>query len=602
MGKLSLGILLNVSVILGMSNPSAAAERLTLYVGPLQFSISVESLETFAAGEQPTGDLALIINRLDDDTRAQVRELLHESVDVSPVVLSRFAYSAMGEDLLQRLGTLVQTQSGINGFYALRSALILAADDEQGLTPLTVLEHFPSDDIRIHTPSIRHVANEVSLLSSERSRTVEAIATQAEQDSAIAPFIQNSGEPDLLQPGPYTVHQHDLQIPISPLSFSTVPATLRVSEMPQTLYSSLPHSPHPLHSPTSLPYSPLPHPLHSLFSPHSPTSLPQPESNEALIADLYLPQTPDAPTPLVVFTHPLASNRSGFEYLGQHLASHGLAVAIPEHQGSNATRLEEFMQGKHRNLVDAIEYPRRSHEVSTLLDALEQHPEFSPQLDFEQVGMMGASYGATIALALAGAELNRDRLHTECTPSELTLNLSILLQCRANELPSEDYELHDSRIQAVFAIFPPTSTIFGSDGLRSITIPTLFVSASQDQLVPAVEEQVQPFHALTAENRYLVLLDPANHYIIDTIGSEAAAPGFLQSDRPDPSIGRSYIQALSVAFFKTHLGNGDTPSDEARDYANYLSAGYAESIRQDDLALYFLSVLNFLTEDPSETL
>ncbi|MBF2077048.1 MAG: alpha/beta hydrolase [Synechococcales cyanobacterium T60_A2020_003] len=548
--RIGASVLLNLGLMLGLGCRAEAAERLTVYVGPLQFSVSVNALDKFATGGEATGDLALIMNRLDDETQVEIRRFLQTSVDNSPVVVAQFAYSAMGEDLLQRIGTLIQTQSGINGFHAIRAALILAAADEaEGLTLINVLRQFLSSDLRINLASVEGLVNEIELLSSERERMVEAIAQQSEQMASQIPFMPEEDAPDLRQPGAYSVRQYELAVPIPPLAIAADASI-------------------------------------------------QNETGETLVADLYLPQEVDQSVPLVVVTHSLASTRSRFRYWGEHLASHGIAVVIPEHEGSNAAYLEALMRGEHRNLIDTVEYPRRIHEISSLLDALQQHPEFSSQLNFEQIGVIGTSYGATVALGLAGAELNRDRLQTQCVPDDLTLNLSTLLQCRTNGLPEGDYTLRDPRIRAVIAMFPPTSVIFGPEGLSQIDVPTMVVSASEDQLAPAVEEQIRPFQGASLDDWYLVMLDPANHYILNAVGSEDKAPDFLQSSRPDPAIGRSYIQALSVAFFKTYLGEGELNPGHPIDYKDYLSASYAESIRQDALNFYMLSASEIPIDEP----
>ncbi len=292
----------------------------------------------------------------------------------------------------------------------------------------------------------------------------------------------------------------------------------------------------------------------------------------------------------MVVSHPLASTRANFAYLGEQLASHGIAVAIPEHQGSNTARLQAFLRGEHQNLIEADEYLLRSLEISALLDALDQHPDLGQRLRVDQVGVLGASFGATAALALAGAEINRDRLAQDCESPKLTLNLSVLLQCRANDLPPGDFPLQDPRVQAVFALFPLTSTVFGPEGLSKVEGPTLFLSASRDLLVPALTEQIQPFEALTAtsaDDRYLMLLDPANHYVLEDPAAEQEIPSFLLSDRPDPIVARRYVQAMAVAFFKAYLD--DAVADAPVDYSPYLRASYAQSIRQDDLALYVAS-------------
>ena len=48
----------------------------------------------------------------------------------------------------------IQTESGQNGFYAIRAALILASADPQGLTLLNVMRYYPNNSIRINLSKI----------------------------------------------------------------------------------------------------------------------------------------------------------------------------------------------------------------------------------------------------------------------------------------------------------------------------------------------------------------------------------------------------------------------------------------------------------------
>ena len=76
------------------------------------------------------------------------------------------------------------------------------------------------------------------------------------------------------------------------------------------------------------------------------------------------------------------------------------------------------------------------------LDELEKidriHIPFQGKLNLQQVGVFGQSLGGYTALALAGAKINFQQLKKDCTPNVLgeTWNMSLLLQCRALELPN----------------------------------------------------------------------------------------------------------------------------------------------------------------------
>jgi predicted dienelactone hydrolase len=514
-----LGLAISLVVANLMARVAKGAERISLYIGPIQLDLAVVALETFADTGEITSEFAPYANRLDAETRPQLQQALNLRIEEGPAVVARFAYSAMGEDVLQRLGTVVQTTSGLNGFHAIRAALILAAADETvGLTPLNVLRQFPTSDLRLDGSALLRFVDTLSRQEAYRQRAIASLIEQSTAAALAEPIDPTL--PDLRTPGTANVEVREL----------------RISQAPDNSLSPL-------------------------------------------IVDLYLPESSTAPAaratlPLVVISHPLGSSRRNFAYLGEYLASHRFAVAIPEHAGSNNTRLDEFLTGQHRNLMDATEYIQRSQEISVLLEHLTALPE--APIDLTRVGLFGSSLGGTTVLNLAGAPINIANLQQVCVPERLTVNLSIFLQCRARELPLEARSLGDHRIRAVVAMFPPTSAIFGQAGIGEIAIPTMLISASQDQLAPAVPEQLQPFSWLGVPSKYLVLLDPANHYSLDAVGSEERVPEFLQDDRPDPAIARGYVQALSLAFFQRHLNQ-----DEA--FQPYLSAAYAQQMSQEEI-------------------
>ena len=64
------------------------------------------------------------------------RQALQTPAGVDPRLVSRFLYSEFGEEILENLGGVVKTPAGLNSKLSLRSALILASQQPEGLTLL----------------------------------------------------------------------------------------------------------------------------------------------------------------------------------------------------------------------------------------------------------------------------------------------------------------------------------------------------------------------------------------------------------------------------------------------------------------------------------
>lgn len=132
------------------ASPVQAAERIYLEVGPLLFSLSVASLETFVQEGKITREFARYANQVDQQTREQIRQALQHPYEMDEVTMYRLTEIPVVADFLQGLGEVINTPSGINGFYAIRSALVLAAAQKGSWTIMDVIHQFPTD-IRINT-------------------------------------------------------------------------------------------------------------------------------------------------------------------------------------------------------------------------------------------------------------------------------------------------------------------------------------------------------------------------------------------------------------------------------------------------------------------
>lgn len=509
--------------------PARAAERVSFSYGLLEFSVSAASLETYAQEGRLVDDLAVYAPYFKPDELAQLRQVLQSRADLSPVIVSRLLQSSFGRSSLQYLGEFIQTDAHQNGFYALRSALVLAAADPEGLTLLNVIKKFPTRTLRLNSD----VALQSAATFTQLFNTTEQVTALIEQQSA------SEAKETVLRP--------DQRLELWQAGSS--------QWQKQTL------------------------------------NLKDDRRNRQLIIDLYLPSQKNSP--LLVISHGLASDRTAFADLAQHLASHGFAVAAIEHPGSNQQQLQNLLKGLAKEVIAPNEFVDRPLDISYLLDELQRLNQSSAslqgRLELQRVGMIGHSFGGYTAFALAGAKPDLTLLQQECSSTSFNLNaanLSMLLQCSALDASKTEYDrLADPRIQAIFVMNPIGSSIFGERGINQIQTSTLLVAGSDDAVAPVLLEQACPFVWLTQPNKYLVLIQKGTHtYDIQTSeNSPLIIPTELAN--PDPVLARLYFKTLGLAFFKTHIAT-------QLEYRSYLSASYVQSISQSPLQLRLVRALD----------
>ncbi|MEM7592546.1 MAG: alpha/beta hydrolase [Cyanobacteria bacterium P01_A01_bin.83] len=151
---------LAIAVALGLSvtAPSAlGAEKVKLIYGPFNGRISVASLEKYAATGEMTREFRLYAKFVDQETLTQLRLWLNNRFESDRVDMYRFTRTPEGEKFLQELGTVIKTHPQRNGFYAIRSSLIGAADmpnDSDGWTVIEAMQNFPTEDMQINTKDL----------------------------------------------------------------------------------------------------------------------------------------------------------------------------------------------------------------------------------------------------------------------------------------------------------------------------------------------------------------------------------------------------------------------------------------------------------------
>ncbi len=488
-----------------------AAEKIHLSFFLFERSFSIDSLETFAREGRYTESLSSYGRFFNAEQLEQARGALLQKVDLEPLTIAQFLYTPIGERLLKRVSKIVRPKSGIDGFYALRSALIGAASQEGGLTALNVLKQYPTQGIQVDLKTGLDLFAQVQKIVEQTNAVVAEIESEA--NASAAPGVFKGTGQYLSQPGT--------------LEWMVKSFSLQDDSALRMKYTGQPRT---------------------------------------IPVDVYLPQqnNDNKPYPVVVISHGLNSERSSFAYLAEHLASWGYGVIVPEHIGSNKAQIEDLLKGQERDVIGRTEFLDRPLDVKYALDALSVMErdglKLSDRLDFENVMVLGQSFGGYTALALAGATVNFEQLRQTCaTNLDNTFNLSLLLQCLALRVPDVDYQLadfplKDNRVKAVIAISPIGSQIFGAQGMGQIQVPTMIVGGTADTVSPLLPEQVFPFSWLTNKNKYFVMVNAGTHFsFIDDVDPDQNQQQFSSFLGRSPDVAQTYLKSLSLSFVNTHL-------------------------------------------------
>ncbi|MCY7332110.1 MAG: alpha/beta hydrolase [Pseudanabaena sp. CAN_BIN31] len=497
---------------------SEAAETVNFRFNIFEVSVSVDDLEIFSKTGELRGALDMAARYVSPSDMANFRRILTERADVPVTLLSRFLYTSQGEKSLDILGVFIKTGPDLSGNRAIRAAAVLAtADKQNGLTLLNFLRKFPTSDIYFDIQAGLQTVAELSDLLQSTQKVVQLVNDEATKQSQANPPAQASAPIQL--------------------------ANLRNRGKFQWDRSSLKAI--ALDNKYEIPFY--------LFVPK-------------------LTSSKSAPLPAIVIYPGLISKLEPLLYLAEHLASYGFAVVLTVSPNSSDEQLEKLIIGVASEIAPPESFIQRPQDITAVLNYLEKSPQ-ARNINWQNVGMIGHSFGGYAALALVSdAQIQFANL-TEVCQGKYKWNASLLLQCVALGLPNQAYKLGDSRIKAVIAANPVISRVLGKPTLDKITVPIAIVSSSDDTFAPAVAEQILPFTWLTTPNRYLVLFNKAGHTAVTAItSSDRLSPEMSNVLAGSSAIAsQNYLKALSVAFFKTYLV-------QETSFADYLTSEYFANI------------------------
>ena len=535
-------LLLSLLPSLGVWDYATAADRVYASYSGLERSISVSSLEKYATKGVVSEDLSAYVQYFEPNQLEEFRRILLTPIKINRVAVSQFLYTPQGEFLLQRLGEVIKNESGEeeSGFHALRSALILAAAEPDGLNLLNLLRKYPSSGIYINFSRILGIVAEWEQLINQTNHAIDGVSKRSLIEANNTSTVMDMSHfASLQRQGKFEADKHQ---------FRFVDTSRR----------------------------------------------------RYLFTDIYLPRTKSKiknQIPIIVISHGLGSNSTNFRYLANYLVSHGFGVVVPNHPGSDTKQLRSLLDGSASELVKPLEFYNAPLDVTYILDELEKvnksDSRFGERLNLQQVGLFGQSFGGYTVLALAGAKIDYNNLQENCEPKTLrkSWNMSLLLQCRASISHQKFHRrkgaLRDERVKAVIAANPLTSAVFGATGLSNIPIPVMLVASSDDTVTPALYEQILPFSWLNASRKYLALLTGSTHFSVigNSKGHVGQFPLPSEVTGEDPAQTRHYVSLLSLPFFQTYIASN-------RKYANYLNAAYAKAISGTTVKVNLVKSLN----------
>lgn len=500
-----------------LSLPGNSAEKIVLNYSIFSFSIPVESLDNFAKTGTVDQKLRPYLGKVEPENLEKIRSTLNQSFEIKPFTLYQLTKTYAGVKIIHSLGKTIQMPQGTNGFYAIRSSMVESALSDEGLTMINFIRNFPND-LHINLAHIFSTLKKVNTLVKDT-------------DNFINQLEKNQG---------ITFDPDDSLFPHRRGKFSVTKQVRVFTDVSR---------------------------------------------QRNLQVAIYLPEASPDNMGVILISSGLGAHIDRFQQLAEHLTSHGFAVVVVDHPQSNYERQQAFYQGYYSEPFDSREFIDRPMDISFVLDRLEElnKTEFSQQLNLEQVGIFGYSFGFTTSLSLAGAKINWTQLQQDCQALDEVgnINISLYYQCRALELPSQEYNLYDKRIQAIFGYVPFGLSLFGENELSKIDIPVFLQTTNKDLITPLLLEQLPLFNSLNSSDKYLAIALNLVHsrntlQLVNLVDNQTV------SEDQVVQVTNNYLYSLSLLFFQTNLitTQNNTP---------YLNLKDFNFIEQESFDLYLIS-------------
>lgn len=471
----------------GVATPGFAAERLTLRLGPIEQSVAIADLEHFAE----TGEIRPGLKLYSPALTPSVRKALSDRLELDPKrgeeIVDELLSSPAGKKMLETLKVAVPNSS----VEQLQAAVILAAEQANGLSVIDILKAFPAQTITIDVTAAATIASQINLSYWETKALGPLLERElAVPEAAFTPlFDPTASGLQAVQKRTFVFEdeQRDRKI-VTDLYWTETP------EDPLIVIS------------------------HGFGA------------NRTFLAYL-------------------ARHLASYGFTVAAIEHPGSTIAWMTSSAS------DMAPGSLLSAAEFVERPQDVSFLLDELEKLNRKEgPLKGKLPTEQVSVIGHSLGGYTALALAGAQLQLDELRKFCKERiPLGLAPADWLQCTAVDLPERQLNLQDRRVVQAVALNPVIGQLFGQTGIAQIEVPTLILAGTEDALTPALSHQLQPFNQLRG-NKYLVTAiggthlsvgDPANFSGIVTQSTVVR-----ERRGEDTENLRRFLQGVSLAFVK----------------------------------------------------
>lgn len=503
---------ITLTQVAGKNTSAQAAETVVVRFGLFAESISVADLQTAAETGQFPQSLKSYTKYLSAPQQDFILGALKMRLPLNVVTVNRLLNTQIGTAILKDMSTAIVRKDKA-GVQALRAALVLGSSKQNGLSLLSFINAYPSKYLEINVPQAFRVANSLNTGFWFTQQFMLAIAPLL---NATKPQISLDFDPS--QPGSAQVQ------------------VLKLNLNDQKRQRKIP-------------------------------------------VDLYWSTAATIDKPVIVFTHGFSSVRAELRYLAEHLTSHGYVIAALEHPGSNETYVNLAIKN-NTTFLKPQEFLDRPRDISFVLDELAKlnqttNNPLQGKLATNNAMVVGYSFGGSTALAIAGAELQLEGLKQRCQQKVSEFSLGETIQCVAQELPENRYQLGDSRIKQAISLSPTTSLMFGETGLSKVQIPTIIWAASADKTVPALTEQIVAFTKIPSPKwlvgilggTHLSVKDPTT--TLDQIGKPNTPLTGGEIVGKEAIDIRKYLKALTLAF-------AAQMTKDASQYSTFLTPDYAQ--------------------------
>jgi pimeloyl-ACP methyl ester carboxylesterase len=286
-----------------------------------------------------------------------------------------------------------------------------------------------------------------------------------------------------------------------------------------------------------------------------------------------VPDTSNAPYPLVIFSTGGGLSPNDYLYLLEHLASYGFIVATPFAPDSSVWA---SYVARPLLIPQQIDF---AAELNTL------DGSFKGLIDAQHVGIVGHSVGGYTALTAAGAQLDMHWFETWCAenrgmmmadydcPQVLGHQEDMMALANIDTLPSDLWpSWRDPRVSAIVSQSIPAQ-VLGPAGLASVSIPVMIQFGSDDREVGSDWAGYQTYESVSSTTKAQVVFEWGNHMMFT--GRPSVAPRGWATTRV-----HDLVNHFTTAFLLDIL-KGDQDAHQALlpDAANFANVTYSTTMQ-----------------------